>query len=66
MQVAMIVFSERSFGVLPASTAVLYDHGNNAGGPYPSRGNGNIANDGLGGGIFNDKKGHLAIQSASS
>ncbi len=27
---------------------------------------GNIANDGLGGGIFNDKKGHLAIQSASS
>jgi hypothetical protein len=35
-----------SFGVLPASTSVLYDHGNNAGGSYPSRGNGNIANDG--------------------
>ena len=34
-----------AFGVAPASTAVLYDHGNNTA-PNASRGNGNIINDG--------------------
>jgi RHS repeat-associated protein len=30
-----------------AATPVLYDHGNNAGGPFPTRGNGNITDDGV-------------------
>jgi RHS repeat-associated protein len=35
-----------AYGVLPASTAVLYDHGNNSG-SGASRGNGNIVDDGI-------------------
>jgi hypothetical protein len=30
-----------------ATTPVLYDHGNNTGGAFPTRGNGNIADDGV-------------------
>jgi RHS repeat-associated protein len=36
-----------TYGVAPASTSVLYDHGNNTGTSYPSRGNGNIIDDGV-------------------
>jgi RHS repeat-associated protein len=35
-----------AYGVSPASTPVLYDHGNNSG-PTASRGNGNIVDDGV-------------------
>jgi RHS repeat-associated protein len=36
----------REYGVLPASTSVLYDHGNNTT-PHAGRGNGNIVDEGV-------------------